>query len=40
MSLLADAGPLDAFVDADDRRDNESLELLLRYTDSLLLPMR
>ncbi|HEY5683859.1 MAG TPA: PIN domain-containing protein [Acidimicrobiia bacterium] len=38
MALLVDAGPLYAYVDADDRHHSESLELLLEHPGPLIVP--
>ncbi|HEX9546414.1 MAG TPA: PIN domain-containing protein, partial [Acidimicrobiales bacterium] len=39
MTLLIDAGPLYAYVDADDRHHDECLDLLQTHPGPLLVPM-
>ncbi|MFQ5524346.1 MAG: type II toxin-antitoxin system VapC family toxin [Acidimicrobiia bacterium] len=39
MALLVDAGPLYAYVDADDRHHAESLDLLLHHPGPLIVPV-
>jgi predicted nucleic acid-binding protein len=39
IGLLVDAGPLYAYVDADDRRHDECLELLSQFRGELIIPL-